>query len=232
MVKWKIIILPIKAMFEIKSDNSWIPKLDKTAAKEIKEDESKAISKGDHKEKAEKSTTRATKVSITKEITIDQGPLEEVKFGLVDDQESDDESKLEKSTPGAAKQGEKNDEQPSKDLPLPDASSSSAQLTSAGLIENQKAANLKLTICEQHQKLNIARTFKLLKDDLILSCSPFIDFQMPFLLLESLKSTDDQLRKYLPASYMNYLKSDILLRDSSQGALSPSQTVRSSFNII
>ncbi|CAF0732180.1 unnamed protein product [Brachionus calyciflorus] len=82
-------------------------------------------------------------------------------------------------------------------------------------IEDQETKNnLKLEICEQHKEkntINLNRNFKLLIDDLHLSCSPFIKFKMPYLLIEN---TNDPLKKYLPENYMNYLKSNILLLDS------------------
>ncbi len=81
---------------------------------------------------------------------------------------------------------------------------------------------LRLVECERNleQTNNLIRNFKLLIDDLILSSSPFITYQMPFLLVDS-----DVLCKYLQNSHKKYLNSDILLRDSTSiGVTSKSST--------
>ena len=86
---------------------------------------------------------------------------------------------------------------------------------------------LKLTICEQHLEKSansLSRSFKLLIDDLILSISPFVAYQMPFLLLinnninnnsssSSENSSNSQLRKYLPDYFYEYTRSSILMQD-------------------
>lgn len=80
--------------------------------------------------------------------------------------------------------------------------------------KTRKDSQLKLTICNKHSEkssFNLSRNFKELLDDLILSCSPFIHHRAPFLINEN---TTDPLVKYLPETYMNYLKSNILLRDT------------------
>jgi hypothetical protein len=75
---------------------------------------------------------------------------------------------------------------------------------------------LKLIECERNLEINnLIRNFKLLIDDLILSSSPFITYQMPFLLVDS-----DVLCKYLQNSHKKYLNSDILLRDSTSASSS------------
>lgn len=208
-------------MFEIKNDdNNLIVKLDKTKKLEITSPVTIAsnVKEDIHsKPKDLKTLVRKSQLSMTEEISVEQGPLEEVKFGLVDDQD-EDESEKDKETTSK----DENDENSTRDSQSQVATpgGSTGVSSSESQQQQQQSTNLKLTICEQYQeKLNISRTFKLLKDDLILSCSPFIAFQMPFLLLDC--SSDDQLRKYLPLSYMRYLKSDILLRDSQGGALSP-----------
>ena len=74
--------------------------------------------------------------------------------------------------------------------------------------------NFKLTICEQHKEKHSAhlnRNFKLLIDDLILSISPFIRYHMPYLLTEN---NACPLKVYLPADYVHYFKSNILLQDT------------------
>ena len=85
---------------------------------------------------------------------------------------------------------------------------------------------LKLTICEQHLEKSansLSRSFKLLIDDLILSISPFVAYQMPFLLLinninssnnSSENSSNSQLRKYLPDYFYEYTRSSILMQDN------------------
>lgn len=86
--------------------------------------------------------------------------------------------------------------------------------TSIQQFQEDDNKSLRLTICEQHNEKtssNLNRNFKLLIDDLHLSCSPFIKYKMPYLLLED---TSDPLKKYLPNNYMNYLDSFILLLDS------------------
>lgn len=79
---------------------------------------------------------------------------------------------------------------------------------------NGRSSKLRLAICEQHKEKHnshMNRNFKLLIDDLLLSCSPFITFQMPFLMTEN---QNDSLRLHLPPSYMSYLQSNILLQDT------------------
>ncbi len=75
--------------------------------------------------------------------------------------------------------------------------------------------NLKLKICDRHSEKNtfsLNRNFKLLLDDLILSCSLFVTYRTPFLIIEN---NSDPLIKYLPINYMNFLRSNILLKDSA-----------------
>ena len=123
-----------------------------------------------------------------KEITIDQSPLEEVNF---QEEVSNRENNLQQ-----------------------DDQASSA-------VENDTTKpnlKLKLEICEQYKTnnfVNLSRNFKLLLDDIILSCSPFVKFQLPFLMREN---NEDTLRVYLPDSYMNYLKSNILSQESHSSA--------------
>lgn len=225
-------------MFEIKYDDHYF--LPKTSAKvekqEVAEKTVVAENKKNPKDESEDSVAvvkiekvKNSSLSSKREISIDQSPLEEVKFGLEDEQEEKDsmqgESEEEKTTTTAKTESSKSSAEES-------SSDQQKEVTITVNGESLASNKLKLTICEQHkEKLNIGRIFKLLKDDLILSCSPFITFQMPFLLLDCSNSTDDQLRKYLPAFYMNYLKSEILLRET-QGGLSPSQAVRKNQQIL
>ena len=86
--------------------------------------------------------------------------------------------------------------------------------TSIQASNNTDSNSLKLIICDQHNdKTNgsLNRNFKLLIDDLYLSCSPFIKYKMPYLLLDDV--ANDPLRTYLPNNYMNYLDSFILQLD-------------------
>lgn len=206
-------------MFEIKSDDHYLlgTKVDKKLIAEDEEETTSTAATVIPKVTVTKTvdstnqpkTTKTWSLSTKKEISIDQSPLEEVKFGLTD--EADESSN---------KDEEKGDEDSSGGEQQQQQQAGGEDDTSE-LSSDTSTSKLRLTICEQHkEKLNIGRTFKLLKDDLILSCSPFITFQMPFLLLESTNSTEDQLRKFLPVSYMNYLRSEILLRET-HGALSP-----------
>ena len=80
--------------------------------------------------------------------------------------------------------------------------------------EKTEEESVKLTICEQHREKynsNSNRSFKLLIDDLILSCSPFIRYNIPYLLVDN---PADQLKAYLPQSFTDYFKSSILLQDT------------------
>ena len=85
----------------------------------------------------------------------------------------------------------------------------------------ESESKLKLTICEQHKEKNsqnLNRNFKLLRNDLILSSSIFIHYQIPFLLSEN---TNDTLKRYLPTSHMNYIRSNILLDSFAKNLHSP-----------
>lgn len=62
------------------------------------------------------------------------------------------------------------------------------------------------------EKNSLNRNFKILLNDLILSCSLFVSYRIPYLLNE--KNNKDPIIIYLPDSYMNFLKSKILLRDT------------------
>ena len=81
-------------------------------------------------------------------------------------------------------------------------------------LENERKIALNLKQCEQQKErlaLNKLKNFKLLLDDLILSCSPFLNYKMPYLLTEN---PNDFIRVYLPSSFMKvYLESTILLND-------------------
>ncbi len=146
---------------------------------------------------------------VKKEISIDQSPLEESKFAAGEENETEAKTLASES-------------RQSRDL------DSQTRISSK---ENtiKKPADLKLTLCEQHQEknsINLTRNFKLLLDDLLLSCSPFIRYQVPYLLSEA-SNVNDPLKKYLPATYINYLQSNILLMDSHSGFTTP-QSVQSS----
>jgi len=63
---------------------------------------------------------------------------------------------------------------------------------------------------------NVRSSFKQLIDDIILSCSPFVEFELPTLLSED---RGDLLRQFLPEGYMDYLKSNMIAEDSTAAAL-------------
>jgi 1-phosphatidylinositol-3-phosphate 5-kinase len=125
---------------------------------------------------------------IKKEISVNQSPLDDLNFKINKDDDDDEENMINKND-------ENNDE-------------FNNQAESA-------SSDLKLKICEQHKEkssISMTRNFKLLLDDLILSISPFIKYQLPYLLSDT--SAQDPLKNYLPKSYINYLQSSILLMDS------------------
>jgi hypothetical protein len=153
------------------------------------------------------STPSTTKTNlIKKEITVDQSPLEEVKNNFLNSTGSDFETQSQKEND--PKKHESNINENNINDPI-----------------NQNR-ELRLTICEKNKANNLNRSFKLLIDDLILSISPFIIFQMPYLLVET---STDSLKSYLPRSYMNYLKSNILLQDF-QDSVSSKSSSNSSLN--
>jgi hypothetical protein len=160
-------------------------------------------------------TTSKHQELVKKEISIDQSPLEESKFTSEQEDEIQSETK---TSSGESKQSRDLDSQANtenNDNPI------------------RKPADLKLTLCEQHQEknsINLTRNFKLLLDDLLLSCSPFVRHQLPYLLSEA-STVNDTLKKYLPASYINYLQSSILLMDSHSGFTSPVSTQSSSSSL-
>lgn len=135
-----------------------------------------------------------------KEISIDESPLDQVKFKVDSDEEGSDG----------------HHQQPELKLQV--------------ISEKDSArSKLDLKLCEQHRErnsINLTRNFKLLLDDLLLSCSPFIKHSLPYLLSES--SSTDSVKKYLPNTYSNYLQSNILLMDSHSGPASPSAAMSSS----
>jgi hypothetical protein len=53
------------------------------------------------------------------------------------------------------------------------------------------------------------RQFEYLLEKLILSCSPFVKYKIPFLLSE-IGNKYSSLRKYVPSDYTNYYNSNIL----------------------
>ena len=139
---------------------------------------------------------------IKKEITVEQSPLEEVKFNSLNSNDSDLEVRTLKENNDSKKSEGNNNE--------------------TNLNEQfSQNRELRLTICEKNKPNNLNRSFKLLIDDLILSISPFITFQMPYLLVET---SNDPLRSYLPKTYMNYLKSNILLQDCQDSVSSKSSS--------
>lgn len=76
-------------------------------------------------------------------------------------------------------------------------------------------SELKLEICQNKAKSsvkNVRSSFKQLIDDVILSCSPFIKFELPTLMKED---QEDLLRVFLPEGYMDYLKSNMIVEDST-----------------
>lgn len=134
---------------------------------------------------------------IKKEISVDQSPLEEVKFNSLNLTEINQ-----------------------------DISSDQKKLESISLNESlTNNRELRLTLCERNNTNDLNRNFKLLIDDLLLSISPFISFMMPYLLVQS----NDPLKPYLPNSYMNYLKSNILLEDC-QDSVSSNSSSNNSLN--
>ncbi len=174
--------------------------MDKSFQESVKINDSNDISDLIEKDQKSNTITKRSEISTTptstkinlikKEITVDQSPLEEIKFNSLDSNHSDLETKTLKDN-NDQKKLELNNETNLND----------------SLYQNRE---LRLTICEKNKPNNLNRSFKLLIDDLMLSISPFITFQMPYLLVETL---NDPLKSYLPKSYMNYLKSNILLQD-------------------
>lgn len=212
-------------MFEVKNDEDGsilTSSVKKRAPKQQTEKTSEEAQINQHQVQPQivKTSTTTTTVppknSHLKEIRIDQSPLEEVKFRLNDEDVEEQEASTTTTTKNE-NEDENNNNANNNSSGGEMASSDDQRLDKDMIDTNAADRKLKLIICDQHKEKMIGRSFKLLKDDLILSCSPFITFQMPFLLLESTNSTDDQLRKYLPKSYMNYLKSNILLQDTQTG---------------
>lgn len=79
--------------------------------------------------------------------------------------------------------------------------------------KKQESNELKLEICEAYNANNLqnkSKNFKQLLDDILLSVSPFIQFDLPVLLQEN---REDTMRSFLPINFMKYLKSNILSQD-------------------
>jgi hypothetical protein len=219
-------------MFEVKNDEDGsilTTSIEKRAPKQQAEKTPEEAQVNQHQVQPQTVKTSTTTTTMTvpsknshlKEIRIDQSPLEEVKFRLNDEDVEEQEASTMTTTTKNENEDENNTNANNNSSGGEMVSSDDQRLDNnkdtTSIDTNAADRKLKLIICDQHKDKMIGRSFKLLKDDLILSCSPFITFQMPFLLLESTNSTDDQLRKYLPKSYMNYLKSNILLQDTQTG---------------
>ena len=83
------------------------------------------------------------------------------------------------------------------------------------LTDSPVKSELGLKLCDARKErapnVQLLRNFKLLLDDLILSCSPFMNFVMPFLLTDN---PMDKIRIYLPNNYVRiFLESKILQND-------------------
>lgn len=79
--------------------------------------------------------------------------------------------------------------------------------------KKQESNQLKLEICEAYNVDNLqnkSKNFKQLLHDILLSVSPFVQFDLPILLQQN---KEDAMRSFLPINYMKYLKSNILSQD-------------------
>ncbi len=82
----------------------------------------------------------------------------------------------------------------------------------------ERHSDLKLEICStsvNSNMNNVRSNFKQLIQDVILSCSPFIEFDLPTLMSED---KEDLLRIFLPEGYMDYLKSNMIDEDSTSAS--------------